>query len=257
MAHRTDHERPERPAPACGGWQADDEVDGMKVYVKGSMGDPPVLLLHEIPGLLPETVCFADALVRRGYRVYMPLFFGRFGRHASALRRMAVCAGPNINCVSTRESPVVSKLRTLRDRIAAQHGGRKLGVIGMCMSGGMPLALAEKNVEAVVLSQPALPFPLTAATRRALGVSVGSLLKAKSAEVFVLRIRFERDCLVPQERFDAIAEAIPADHLETIQVPSTDPREHSVLTVESHNPHAREAIEHAFDFLDRHLGRKR
>jgi dienelactone hydrolase len=257
MAHRTPHERPDRADPACGGWQRDDDVEGMKVYVKGNPADPPVLVMHEIPGLLPETVCFGNALVRRGYRVYMPLFFGRFGDDVSTLRRMAVCAGPSFNCVSTKESPVVSKLRLLRDRIAERHSGRKLGVIGMCMTGGMPLALADTHVAAVVLSQPALPFPITAATRRALGVSEASLAAAKSAGVFVLRIRFERDCLVPRERFDSIADAIPADHLETIQVPSTDPREHSVLTVESHNPHAREAIEQAFAFLDRHLGRNR
>ena len=252
--HSTHHERNTVDA-ASAGWEKDDPVDGMQVFVKGDLSDPPVLLLHELPGLMPETVRFANELVGRGYRVYMPLFFDKFGGRPGLARQLAVCAGPNFNCLSTRESRVTGKLRILRDRIAARHDGRKLGIIGMCLTGGLPLALADDRVAAVVLSQPALPFGLTASLRRSLGVSAKSLKTARDAGVYVLRNRFEQDCLVPPERFDAIAAAIPVGHLETELVPSTDPRQHSVLTVESDNPGAKKVIQHVFCFFDRYVGK--
>ncbi|HEX8169133.1 MAG TPA: hypothetical protein VF824_01175 [Thermoanaerobaculia bacterium] len=232
-------------------WEDDQPVDGMKVYVKGNPDDPPILLLHELPGLLPQTVAFADEIVKRHYRVYMPLLFGGFGREAPLARQLLLCAGPNFNCLSTHESRVAGKLRVLRDRIYARHH-RELGVIGMCLTGAMPLALADDKVAAVVLSQPAIPFPLTAATRRALGVDP-KVLPVTHAQV--LRIRFEQDCLVPQERFDAIAAVVPKDHLETIVVPTNDPRQHSVLTVEAGGAEARKAVDQALDFLGEHVRR--
>jgi dienelactone hydrolase len=254
MAHSSKHARPETFDPACGDWKKDDPVNGMQVFVKGDPADPPVLLLHELPGLVPETVCFADRLVRRGYRVYMPLFFGAFGGRPGKLRQLAVCAGSDFNCLSTNESRIVGTLRTLRDRISKQHGGRNLAVIGMCLTGGIPLALADDKVAALVLSQPAIPFPVSAATRRSLGVSPGSLSRV-NPDVYVLRIRFQKDCLVPPERFAAIAAAIAADHLETRVVPSNDPHEHSVLTGESHDPEAQKTIEYTYGFLDRRFGK--
>jgi dienelactone hydrolase len=253
MSHQTEHVHARPVSADSDGWLHDAPVDGLEVYVKGERADPPILLLHELPGLLPETVQFADSLVERHYRVYMPLFFGTFGRDTPLRGLITACGGRNFNCVSTRESRIVPKLRMLRDRIAASHRGQKLGIIGMCLTGGMPLALASPDVAAVVMSQPAIPFPLTTAQRRSLGVSEQSLAAAKASGVFVLRIRFDQDCLVPRERFQAIAAAIPADRLETHEVTSTDRREHSVLTVESHNPQAMEAVRHVYDFFERHL----
>lgn len=254
MKHNTGHGMA-HISPACGGWEPDPPVDGMKVYVKGDRAHPPILLLHELPGSSPETLCFANDLVERGYRVYMPLFFGKLGEGVGTARQMAVCAGPNFNCLSSKESRVVRKLRTLRDRIAAAHGDQKLGVIGMCLTGGMPLALADEKVAAVVLSQPSIPFPFTQHQRRSLGVSETSLQRAAAAGVAVLRIRFACDCLVPAERFATIESRF--DRLETIVVPSDDPREHSVLTGESHGADARAAIRSTYDFLDRHVKGRR
>jgi len=245
--HHSEHAGP-RPE-ACSEWPADAEIDGMKVFAKGELGDPPVLLLHELPGLLPETVCFADELVKRHHRVYMPLFFGSFGAEAGKLRQLAVCAGPNFNCLSGHESRVVGKLEQLRDRIAAQHPDQKLAIIGMCLTGGMPLALVNDRVGAVVLSQPAIPLPLTESMSRSIGVD----LKAHDfSKVHVLAIRFKKDCLVGEHRFDALPAVIP--HFEPYVVPTTDETQHSVLTIESHNAEAAKAIQKVFDFLAKNAG---
>ena len=257
MKHRSAHPRADHVDAECAGWIEDVPVEGMKVYVKGDPADPPILLLHELPGMMPETVSFADSLVQRHYRVYMPLFFGQPGHGIGPARQMAVCLGPNFNCLSSEESRVVGKLRILRHRIAVTHGGRKLGIIGMCLTGAMPLALADAEAAAIILSQPSVPFPLMEGMRRSLGVSQASLDKAKVSGVAVLRIRFAQDCLVPPERFKTIAAAIPADRLETNVVDSCNPKQHSVLTVESHDPKAQAAIAHAYDFLERNLRRNR
>lgn len=46
------------------------------VYVGGE--GPPILLMHELPGLLHECRQLADKLVNVGFQVYMPLMFGEF-----------------------------------------------------------------------------------------------------------------------------------------------------------------------------------
>jgi dienelactone hydrolase len=255
-AHKTHKMNADEVTPEQAGWPEIAPVDGMKVYAKGEPAHPPVILLHELPGLMPETVSFADALVGKGYRVYMPLFFGRFG-HRAGLRAFAVCPGPSFNCLSEKEGRVVTKLRALRDRIASDHRARnqKLGIIGMCLTGGMPLALVDENVAAVVLSQPAIPFPFFECQRRSLGASLDA---AARLPVEVLAIRFTSDCMVPEERFAALRARIPADRLDTYEITTTNEHAHSVLTVEGQHPgevseQAKAAIEHTFRFLDDHL----
>ncbi|HJQ35839.1 MAG TPA: dienelactone hydrolase family protein [Thermoanaerobaculia bacterium] len=241
-------------------WAKDEPaIDGMTVYVKGE--GPPVILLHEVPGLLPETVRFAEKLAGAGYRVYMPLFFGKFNDRVGRVRQFFVCAGPNFNCLSTDESPVVKKLETLRDRITA-NGRQRVAIIGMCLTGGMPLALVNDRVAAVVLSQPAVPFPLSAAKRASLGVDLDRL-EHKAWQGHVLAIRFAEDCLATKERFETLCRKIPTDHLTIHVVPTDKPCAHSVLTVEGQNKAngdvktvAQTAIQHTTCFLARHLKKK-
>jgi hypothetical protein len=53
------------------------------VYVAHATGDwqsaPPILLLHEMPGLTPDTLELAHCLAGHGYTVYVPLLFGNLG----------------------------------------------------------------------------------------------------------------------------------------------------------------------------------
>ena len=260
-AHST-HRAERKPVEAESiGWQKIDPVDGMTIYAKGS--GPPILLLHEIPGLIPETVRFADSLVKRGYRVYLPLFFGKFHDDVGLPRQLVVCAGLNFNCYSGKESRVLGKLAMLRTRIEndRQHAHQKIGIIGMCLTGGMPLALVGKRVGAIVLSQPSVPFPLTKGTRHSLAVDEKRYEEARDAGVHILAIRFEQDCLAVPERFDRLRAKV-GGLLETHVVPSCDPRAHSVLTVEGQHQHggrvedeAKKAIERTYRFLDTYVRR--
>jgi dienelactone hydrolase len=281
-AHSTHESKDLRINAAIDGWKLlNPSVDGLTVYVKGETSDPPILLLHEIPGLLPETVRFADQLVDHKYHVYMPLFFGSFSGRIGAVRQMLeVCGGHDFNCLSADESPVVAKLKDLRDRIAEDHKDHKqrMGIIGMCLTGGMPLSLVNDNVAAVVLSQPAVPFPLTDAKRHSLGADLGPITDPKN-ETAVLGIRFDKDCLAVSERFEDLQKKIES-RLDLCVVTSKDEHAHSVLTVEGHNLHfespqkqepstkkakekaarekaahdeAQKAISHAFLFLGKYL----
>jgi dienelactone hydrolase len=258
------HDPENAPDAGTDGWKTiAPPIDGLTVYEKGELSNPPILLLHEIPGLLPETVRFADQLVDRGYHVYMPLFFGKFGGRWGGVRQiLVVCGGHDFNCFSAKESPVVAKLKKLRDRIADDHKQQPIGIVGMCLTGGMPLSLANDRVAAVVLSQPAVPFPLTDAKRRSIGADLGPI--TVSTKTAVLGIRFEKDCLAVEERFNKLRSLIGC-RFELWTVSSNDQHAHSVLTVEGQNScaktpeekaaheEAKKAVDHAFLFLDKHL----
>ena len=54
-----------------------DETITHPVYVRGS--GPGVLLLHELPGMVPQCVELARLIAQRGFTVFMPLLFGEAG----------------------------------------------------------------------------------------------------------------------------------------------------------------------------------
>ena len=51
------------------------------VYRKGS--GPGVIVIHEMPGLHPEVIRFADRVADAGMTVYLPSLFGEPGREVS------------------------------------------------------------------------------------------------------------------------------------------------------------------------------
>ncbi|MFX4466499.1 hypothetical protein ABTA69_20810, partial [Acinetobacter baumannii] len=57
-----------------------------------------------------------------------------------------------------RSSPIVDWLRALARSAHAECGGRGVGALGMCLTGGFALAMmTEPAVVAPVLSQPSMP----------------------------------------------------------------------------------------------------
>jgi dienelactone hydrolase len=109
-----------------------------------------------------------------------------------------------------RHSPITDWLRALCRRIHTERGGRGVGAIGMCLTGGFALTmLLEETVLAPVLSQPALPFPaLTKSYKAALGISDAELeaasQRARAENIPVLGLRFSEDFLCPRERFETL-----------------------------------------------------
>jgi hypothetical protein len=75
----------------------------------------------------------------------------------------------------------------------------------MCLTGGFALSLmADDSVIAPVTSQPSLPFGITSAHKKALGISPEDLNDAKERTkngVPILALRFSEDKISPPEKF--------------------------------------------------------
>jgi dienelactone hydrolase len=237
------------------------------VYRRGE--GPGVLVMHELPGMTPECLRLADRIRERGYAVYLPLFFGQPGESGGALRLPAVCLRREFRCLaSERSSPITPWLRSLTAHIFEERGGPGVGVIGMCMTGGLVIPLMlDAHVLAPVASQPSLPFALLPWQRHAVGVSDeemrGAALRARSG-VPVIGFRFTEDWRCPPERFATLCARLGASFRpyeidssanNRFCIPSSA---HSVLThahadVPGHPTH--DAVAVALAFLDERLRR--
>lgn len=215
------------------------------VYRRGT--GPAVIVIHEIPGLHPLVIRFADRIADAGMTVFLPSLFGTPGRPVSVPYSAGVVLG-NL-CIrreffawaTDRSSPIVDWLRALARHAHAECGGRGVGAVGMCFTGGFALAMmTEPAVVAPVLSQPSLPLPVGAARGRSLGLSDDELACAKrrldDEDLKVIGLRFRGDALVPDARFASYRDAL-GDRFEAIEIDPADAqpdwrmRAHSVLTI--------------------------
>ncbi len=181
------------------------------VYLRGA--GPGVVVMHEIPGITPEVARFARWTADAGFRVYLPHLFGTPGKPLSlpylAAQMVRACVSREFAVLAKHESsPITNWLRALCRHAHAECGGPGVGAIGMCLTGNFALALmVDEAVMAPVLSQPSLPFGLTASHRAALHVSNTDLVTVKRrtrAGCPVLGLRFTADPLCPGERFTTL-----------------------------------------------------
>ena len=219
------------------------EGETKPVYVRGQ--GPAVIVIHEIPGITPKVVRFADWVVDAGFRVYMPLLVGEAGRDVSVgylLNSLAkICISREFHVLAShRSSPVTDWLRALARHAHEEAGGKGVGAVGMCFSGNFALSMMmEPALMAPVLSQPSLPFPFGASRKAALHVSPQELqcLKERCAKGDkVLGLRFKGDATSPGERFETLRREL-GQAFEGIEIDdkyanpdSPEPRPHSVLT---------------------------
>jgi dienelactone hydrolase len=222
---------------ADGAWTRD-------VYRRGS--GPAVIVIHEIPGLHPLMIRFADRVAAAGMTVYLPVLFGEPGRAPSPLYVFhsmadALCIRREFNAWSLgKSSPIVDWLRALARKAHADCGGRGVGAIGMCFTGGFALAMmTEPAVVAPVLSQPSLPVALGSSGRAAdINASPEEIacVKRRFADegLSMIALRFKSDKSVPDARFatykrefGASFEAIELDDADALK---GDRPPHSVLT---------------------------
>lgn len=205
------------------------------VYRGGS--GPAVIVIHEIPGLHPGVVAFGRRLIAAGMTVYFPSLFGEPGREVSGgytLGQIArACVSREFATWATRKtSPIVEWLRALARHAHAACGGRGVGAIGMCLTGGFALAMMVDDILiAPVLSQPSLPFPITRRHRRDLGISDADLTRVRqrcaSTGVPVLGLRFTDDRAVPGERFARLREEL-GDRFLAIEIDSSPGNPHGI-----------------------------
>ncbi len=182
------------------------------VYKKGS--GAAVILMHELPGMIPECVDLARRLAEN-FTVYMPLLFGEPDKPFSVPRMLQytaqICISQEFYCLAKNESsPIIDWLKALCRHAKLESGAKGVGVIGMCLTGGFVLSLmADDSVIAPVTSQPSLPFGITPAHKAALGVSPEELKLAKERAnngVPVLALRFSEDKISPPEKFKRLRE---------------------------------------------------
>jgi len=213
------------------------------VYRRGS--GPGVIVMHEIPGIHPTVIRFANWVVDAGFTVFMPDLIGTAGKPVTipyGLTSMfTACIRREFSVLAAHaSSPITDWLRALCRKAHAELGGPGVGAIGMCLTGNFALAMMmEPALIAPVLSQPSLPFPLDAERRAALHVSPEELENLRSraaAGCSVLGLRFTEDPLVPPERFATLRREL-GDRFEAIEIdsavsrPSRNPAgPHSVLT---------------------------
>ena len=218
-----------------------------QVYKRGS--GPAVIVIHEMPGLHPGVVAFADRVAAAGMTVYCPNLFGEAGRpanHPLGLATMigGICIRREFNVwASDKSSPIVDWLRALARKVHADCGGKGVGAVGMCFTGGFALSmLTEPSVVAPVLSQPSLPLFTEKNPQRAAGIGASpaeiACAKSRFAQegLSMIGLRFFEDPFVPDARFDSL-KAEFGEKFEAIEI---DPKDaapgplkhaHSVLTV--------------------------
>jgi len=215
------------------------------VYRRGS--GPAVVIMHEMPGLHPLVIRFADRVAEAGMTVFCPSLFGAPGKPVgqayTALTALAVVCMRREFYVwrGDRSSPVVDWLRALARHAHGECGGKGVGAVGMCFTGGFALAMmTDPSVVAPALSQPSLPLPRDRPRPSAeIGLSPQEIACVKgrleAEDLTVLGLRFKSDKLVPDARFATYRREF-GDRFEAIELEDEDARPayippHSVLSL--------------------------
>lgn len=173
---------------------------------------PPVIVLHELFGPDEHTMTFAAWLASQGrppFSVHVPALFGSFGESAGLLRSAwNICIRREFNIWRTGQtSPIVTWLRQLVVEVAERHGGDpSVGVVGMCMTGGVVMALVQHpRVDAIVSSQPSLPIYRAWSTRSFMGLGEEDIPPETDPEADLTVLHYEQDWLCPNRRAEGIA----------------------------------------------------
>ncbi len=216
------------------------------VYRKGK--GPAVIVIHEMPGLHPLVLRFADRIVEAGMTVFLPSLFGDPGREVTANYAVGeilktLCIRREFNAWATdRSSPIVDWLRSLAKHAHRECGGRGVGAVGMCFTGNFAMAMmTEPAVVAPVLSQPSLPLPLGDKRKASLGLSADEIACARrrfyDEGLSAIGLRFKGDPVVPDARWETFKSTFGRG-FEAIEIEDEDGRKalgrqhpHSVLTI--------------------------
>jgi dienelactone hydrolase len=226
------------------------------VYRRGA--GPAVIVIHEMPGLHPLVLDFARTVAAAGMTVFCPSLFGEAGRPVTT--GYMVTEGIKTMCVrrefdawaADRSSRIVDWLRGLARQVHGECGGKGVGAVGMCFTGGFALAMmTEPSVTAPVLSQPSLP--MGARNKDAIGVSDDEIACARrrfeGEDLSMIGLRFKGDPLVPDARFDRYSREF-GDRFERWDIDPAEARPfpplknpHSVLTLNLKGEGATKAAE--------------
>ena len=218
------------------GWaRSEFTADGVThaTYRRGE--GPGVIVIHEIPGITPQVLTFAEEVVEQGHTVVLPHLFGtpnaEVGPRSMARAAKQLCVSHEfLRMAKGTTTPIATWLRALAKDLHAELGGPGVGAVGMCFTGGYALAmLADAPIAAPVLAQPSAPFAVTPGRRRDLGLSPADLDAVKEkvgAGCQVLGLRYKNDLAVGS-RFDTLRREL-GDNFIAVEFPGI---KHSTLTL--------------------------
>ena len=220
--------------------------DGIGHHYYRAGAGPAVIVIHEVPGIHPGVVAFARRVIEAGFTAYLPSLFGQDGREVTGWYTtsagLRACVSREFTIFATgRTSPVVAWLRALAAKAHEECGGPGVGAVGMCFTGGFALGMmVDERMLAPVLSQPSLPFAVTARQKAAIGIGPADLARVKQRAAdgaCLLGLRFTGDGFVPAERFETLRREL-GDAFVAVEIDSSPgnphgiPKDaHSVLTV--------------------------
>ncbi len=220
-------------------------LDGRAKDVYRTGTGPAVIVIHELPGITPLVAEFGRRVAALGLTAVLPDLLGTPGKPPSsaylATSGARACVSREFHVFAlNKSSPITAWLRALARLEHERCGGPGVGVVGMCLTGGFALAMmVDPVVVAPVLSQPATPAAVTAAGRRALGLSPAELTAVKGRVddgACVLGLRFTGDKSVPAERFERLRQELGSGFV-AVEIDSSPGNEwgypesaHSVLT---------------------------
>ena len=243
--------------PVLDGWVQDTHTaDGRThpTYRRGT--GPGVVVIHELPGITPEVVAFAEEVVAEGFTVVMPHLFGTPGAPGTVgevLRVVPrVCVNREFTILAAgRTSPVAGWLRSLARELHQDVGGPGVGVVGMCFTGGFALAtMVDPSVAAPVVAQPSLPMPVGKRRKADLGLSPADLDSVKSRVAqgcSVLGVRYDGDPATGT-RFETLQREL-GDGFLRVDLPSTGRGQHATLTAHR----SQEAVDRVLAFFRQRL----
>lgn len=185
---------------------------------------PPVILLHELTGLTPGTLAYAEEL-SKDFTVYVPLLFGEKGRFSPASGLLTYWSTTEWTIPPKGSMPIVNWLRGVVRHIGTQHPQQRIGVIGNCMTGPLPIALLDNpQVTAAVVAQPALPMRFwlyTDEDKASLGLSRDDLRSGRTSTARIYGLRFETDCMADRAKLQTLREQF-GDRFLNGEIPARD-----------------------------------
>lgn len=229
---------------------------------------PGVILMHELPGFVPEFWRLARWIEAAGFSVHAPAIYDAPGTPLEELHQIHGRVGGMARACISREirlfareggSPISDWLRALARHVAAERGGR-VGAVGLCLTGNFAWSVAvDPVVAAAVAGEPALPF--TAAGSVHLDPEESAALAARD-DLEVMALRFAGDPSCRAERFETLQRLMGERALTRVlpddaKNPAGNPFPHAVLTrdliAEDGQP-TFEAAREVLGFLTRRLG---
>jgi dienelactone hydrolase len=215
--------------------------DIRRVYVAGAGRNAPrVIVLHELPGLRDGDIHVAAELAK-SFEVYVPLMFGDAGQDDAGRGNRQACKSGLFNCNdrNTRH-PIVTDLLAMTRQICRDTD---CGVIGMCLTGTVPLSLMEADrVVALVLAQPTLPIVWHVWPFNGLDISeadtAAAMRAAEQRKASIYMLRYRHDWISGHGAFNRLRDRIAPskDKLTFFEVKEVDGRGHSTLVHDAKHP---------------------